>query len=125
MGLIKEPLEIDFVVDPRPLTDKERKMISDFIKADRMKKAKMTKRLKKSQKGTNKSKRELTRHHKTMGLIKEPEGVDFVIKSRPLTKKEEGLVSKFIREQKVKRLKKLAAKKTTSKRTNSKKKTTT
>jgi hypothetical protein len=52
-----------------------------------------------------------------MGLIKEPEGVDFVIKSRPLTKKEEELLSKFIREQKAKRLKKLSAKKTSSKRT--------
>jgi hypothetical protein len=51
-----------------------------------------------------------------MGLIKEPEGVDFVIKSRPLTKKEEELLSKFIREQKAKRLKKLSAKKTSSKR---------
>jgi hypothetical protein len=52
-----------------------------------------------------------------MGLIKEPEGVDFVIKSRPLTKKEEELLSKFIREQKAKRLRKLSAKKTSSKRT--------
>lgn len=60
-----------------------------------------------------------------MGLIREPEGVDFVIKSRPLTKKEEELLSKFIREQKAKRVKKLAAKKTPSKRTTSKKKRTT
>lgn len=52
-----------------------------------------------------------------MGLIKEPEGVDFVIKSRPLTKKEEELLSKFIQEQKAKRLKKLNAKKTASKKT--------
>ena len=52
-----------------------------------------------------------------MGLIKEPEGVDFVIKSRPLTKKEEGLLSQFIREQKTKRLKKLGNRKTVSKRT--------
>ncbi len=51
-----------------------------------------------------------------MGLIKEPEGIDFVIKSRPLTKKEEELLSKFIREQKAKRLKKLSAKKASSKR---------
>ena len=40
MGLIKEPLNVDFVVDPRPLTEKERKMISDFIKADKLKKVK-------------------------------------------------------------------------------------
>jgi len=37
MGLIKEPLDVDFVVDPRPLTGKERKMINDFIKADKLK----------------------------------------------------------------------------------------
>ena len=60
-----------------------------------------------------------------MGLIKEPKGVDFVIKSRPLTKKEEERLSKFIREQKAKRLKKLAAKKSTSKRATLKKKGTT
>lgn len=50
MGLIKEPLDIDFVVDPRPLTEKERKMISDFIKADKLKRARTIDRLKKSQK---------------------------------------------------------------------------
>jgi hypothetical protein len=54
-----------------------------------------------------------------MGLIKEPEGVDFIIKSRPLTKKEQELLSKFIREQKAKRLKKLSTRKTQSKRTTS------
>ena len=118
MGLIKEPLDIDFVVDPRPLTEKERKMISDFIKADKIKKAKTINRLKKSQKGTTKSK--LTRHHKPMGLIREPEGVDFVIKSRPLKKKEAELLSKIIREQKSKKLKKLASNKTASKRVTSK-----
>jgi hypothetical protein len=37
MGLIKEPKDIDFYVDPRPLTAKEQKMISDFIKADKQK----------------------------------------------------------------------------------------
>lgn len=37
MGLIKEPVNVDFVVDPRPLTEKERKMINDFIKADKLK----------------------------------------------------------------------------------------
>ena len=37
MGLIREPLDVDFFVDPRPLTDKEKKMISDFIKADKEK----------------------------------------------------------------------------------------
>lgn len=59
-----------------------------------------------------------------MGLIREPEGVDFVIKSRPLTKKEEELLSKFIREQKAKRLKRLTAKKVSSKRTTTRKRAT-
>lgn len=31
MGYIKEPLGVDFVVDPTPLTDKERKRISEII----------------------------------------------------------------------------------------------
>lgn len=56
MGLIKEPLNVDFVVDPRPLTEKERKMISDFIKADKLKKAKMFDRIKKSQKRRSRTK---------------------------------------------------------------------
>ena len=46
MGIIKEPLDVDFVVDPRPLTVKERKMIRDFIKADKSKRSKVTYRLK-------------------------------------------------------------------------------
>jgi len=37
MGLIREPLEVDFFVDPRPLTVKEKKMIRDFIRADKEK----------------------------------------------------------------------------------------
>jgi hypothetical protein len=37
-----------------------------------------------------------------MGHIKEPEGVDFVIKSRPLTKKEEVAISEYIRAYKAK-----------------------
>jgi len=37
MGLIKEPLEVDFYVDPKPLTQQDQKMISDFIKADKAK----------------------------------------------------------------------------------------
>ena len=31
MGLIKEPLEVDFYVDARPLTKKEREAISQHI----------------------------------------------------------------------------------------------
>ena len=43
MGLIKEPLEVDFVVDPRPLTKKEQLAISEFIKADKAKRASLKK----------------------------------------------------------------------------------
>jgi hypothetical protein len=32
-----------------------------------------------------------------MGHIKEPDGVDFIIKSRPLTKEEEAAISKYIK----------------------------
>jgi hypothetical protein len=60
-----------------------------------------------------------------MGLIKEPEGVDFVIKSRRLTKKEQELLSKFIQEQKAKRSKQVAIKKAPSKRQTSTRKRTT
>jgi DNA primase catalytic subunit len=56
MGLIKEPLDVDFVVDPRPLTEKERRMISDFIKADKLKRAKMIDRIRKRQKRRTKAK---------------------------------------------------------------------
>ncbi len=31
MGHVKEPLGVDFVVDPTPLTDEERKRISEII----------------------------------------------------------------------------------------------
>ncbi|MCA0428441.1 MAG: hypothetical protein LCH37_13495 [Bacteroidetes bacterium] len=37
MGLIREPLDVDFVVDTRPLTKAEEKTISDFIRADKEK----------------------------------------------------------------------------------------
>ena len=37
MGLIREPLDVDFIVDPRPLTKAEEKAISDFIRADKEK----------------------------------------------------------------------------------------
>jgi len=37
MGLIKEPVNVDFVVDPRTLTATEQKAISDYISADKEK----------------------------------------------------------------------------------------
>ena len=35
MGIIKEPLEVDFFVDPKQLTKEEREKISAFIEADK------------------------------------------------------------------------------------------
>ncbi len=40
MGHIKEPEGVDFIIKGKPLTDKERKAISEFIKADKEKIAK-------------------------------------------------------------------------------------
>lgn len=40
MGLIKEPLDVDFYVDPRPMTKEDEKAISDYIKADKLKRRK-------------------------------------------------------------------------------------
>lgn len=37
MGLIKEPLDVDFTVDPRPLTEEEQKAISKYIQAEKAK----------------------------------------------------------------------------------------
>ena len=53
MGLIKEPLDVDFVVDPRPLTKKEQLAISEFIKADKAKRALLEKRQAKNKKAKN------------------------------------------------------------------------
>ncbi len=39
MGLIKEPLGVDFIVDSRPLTEEEKKAISEYIKADKAKRS--------------------------------------------------------------------------------------
>lgn len=55
-----------------------------------------------------------------MGHIKEPAGVDFVIKSRPMTKDEEIAISEYIRAYKIKHTKKkdstIRTKGTTTKR---------
>jgi hypothetical protein len=37
MGYIKEPEGVDFIINGKPLTDKEQRIISEFIKADRKK----------------------------------------------------------------------------------------
>jgi len=52
-----------------------------------------------------------------MGLIKEPEGVDFVIQSKPLTKEEEKELSIFIHDYKEKHKGKSEFKKRLTKRT--------
>jgi hypothetical protein len=44
MGLIKEPLDVDFIVDSRPLTKKEQLAISEFIKHDKAKRALLKRR---------------------------------------------------------------------------------
>jgi len=46
MGLIKEPLEMDFFIDPKPLSKEEIQKIRDYIKADK----KSRKKLKANQK---------------------------------------------------------------------------
>jgi len=53
MGVIKEPLGVDFTVDPRPLTKAEQKAISDFIKADKEKRLAIIKRIIKHKKKRN------------------------------------------------------------------------
>ena len=46
-----------------------------------------------------------------MGHIKEPEGVDFIIKSKPLTNEERAAISEFIRQYKAKHSTKKVSKK--------------
>lgn len=50
MGLIREPLDVDFVVDSRPLTKEEQLTISEFIKADKAKLAELGKTTKEKRK---------------------------------------------------------------------------
>ena len=48
MGYIKEPDGIDFVINGKPLTDKQRQAISEFIKADKERLARLKNRRTKS-----------------------------------------------------------------------------
>ncbi len=48
MGIIKEPLNVDFFVDSRTLTPSEEKAISDFIKADKAKRKVKSKKARKT-----------------------------------------------------------------------------
>jgi hypothetical protein len=41
MGYIKEPEGVDFVINGKPLTAKQKQAISEFIKADKQRLAKM------------------------------------------------------------------------------------
>lgn len=41
MGYVKEPDGVDFVIEGKPLTDKQKQAISDFIKADKARIAKL------------------------------------------------------------------------------------
>ena len=40
MGLIREPIDVDFVVDPKPLTQQERNAVSQYIREYKAKKTK-------------------------------------------------------------------------------------
>lgn len=40
MGHIKEPKGVDFIIQSEPLTDKDRKMISDYIAEQKAKRSK-------------------------------------------------------------------------------------
>ncbi len=44
MGLVREPLDVDFYVDPRPLTKEEREKISQHIREYKAKMAKQKSR---------------------------------------------------------------------------------
>lgn len=56
MGYIKEPVGVDFIIQSKPLTDKEKKEISEFIKADKERLAKLKNRRTKSTKRTQEGK---------------------------------------------------------------------
>jgi hypothetical protein len=43
MGLIKEPLDVDFIVDSRPLSKDDALAISQYIEADKVKRAQLLK----------------------------------------------------------------------------------
>lgn len=45
MGLIREPDEVDFLVKSRPLTEKERKEINEFIENAKQKRKLVHKRI--------------------------------------------------------------------------------
>lgn len=55
MGYIKEPDGVDFVINGKPLTDNQKKALSEFIKSDKARIAKLkVKRLSRFQKSKTK-----------------------------------------------------------------------
>ena len=61
MGHIKEPDGVDFIINGKPLTDKERKAISEFIKSDKEKIARLKLRKAKSVNSKNRQTRRKAR----------------------------------------------------------------
>lgn len=55
MGIVKEPLNVDFVVENRPLTKEEEKMISEYIACQKNKKELKTKMPKRNLKSKQKT----------------------------------------------------------------------
>lgn len=53
MGYIKEPEGVDFVINGKPLTNKQKKEISEFIKADKKRLSELKMR---KTRGTNRQK---------------------------------------------------------------------
>lgn len=88
MGYIREPEGVDFVINGKPLTEKQKLELSEYIREDKKRAAKGGAEPAGKTKG------------KDVGYIKEPEGVDFVIKSKPLTKEAEREISAYIRKTK-------------------------
>jgi hypothetical protein len=39
MGLIREPLDVDFYIDSRPYTEEEERLLSEFIRNQKLKNA--------------------------------------------------------------------------------------
>jgi len=52
MGYIKEPDGVDFIIKSKPLTEKQKQAISDFIKADKACLAKLKTRRSKTTNGS-------------------------------------------------------------------------
>lgn len=85
MGYVREPEGVDFVINGKPLTEKQKLALSEYIREDKKRAAKSGT----APAGKAKGKR--------VGYVKEPEGVDFVIKSEPLDDKAGKEISEYIK----------------------------